>query len=363
MLKYLIIDKNNYEIAVKIQNTIFPEYDASTNYYQSFNDVTDNVYYLVYDTIKKTYIGITGIYRLSIDLTTAWLGWFGVLEEYRRCGYGKLMIQNFIDNAKKLGCKYCRIYTDKFDNDIAINFYKACGFSFEEYINEMDPASIDYPIVIGSKSLCDSNLQLWNNKMINLTNQVFVQNKFKIRLLSLDNLRDVLTMYKKCFMNNSYFLNYFKGKDLNAIMDSSFNEMFKYCIDCNLSFCCLDNDKIIGFVLCFDYFETKKRDIRMLNNIFTSDYDNFNYPYITEIHNEIYKMKKPILYLLALAVDDCFRNKKICTQLVNYIILNYSTYTIVSDVTNPFLKSALVKKGFCVKKINDDYFLLYKEHQ
>ena len=165
------IDNTNIDTAVKIQNTIFPEYSARINYEESISKINNATYYLVIE--EDSIIGITGIY--STDSENVWLGWFGVLEKYRRRGYGSKIINKFEEIAKEQGFKYVRLYTDKYDNDIAINFYKANGYIEEDYLCEDDPDSKKYPILIFSKSLYNKSLPLWNNKNIDLTMQMTKQ--------------------------------------------------------------------------------------------------------------------------------------------------------------------------------------------
>lgn len=170
MLIYHEITNENLDIAIEIQNTIFPEYSAKTNYIESIEKKTNYVYYLLFDGTE--YVGVIGIYSYTIDPESAWLGWFGVLEQYRNKGYGSEALLFYEKMAKKKGYKYARLYTDKFDNDATLNFYKSKDYIFEDYINEADKASLQFPVLIGSKALDGSKVKLWNNANIELTEQI-----------------------------------------------------------------------------------------------------------------------------------------------------------------------------------------------
>ena len=169
-MKLVRITEENLRYAVRIQNTIFPLYNAEANYTDGVTGKADNEYYLVYD--GKECIGITGLYHYDIDPESAWLGWFGVLEQYRRRHYGTGIIRLYEDMARSCGYRDARIYTDRYDNDTAIAFYTSCGYTPEIYDNPDDPACYEYPVLIFSKALYDEDVPPWNSRSIGLTAQM-----------------------------------------------------------------------------------------------------------------------------------------------------------------------------------------------
>ena len=68
--------------------------------------------------------------------------------------------------------KYGQLYTDKCNNDTAIKFYKVMGCICEGYSSSSDPASMKYPTLIFFKSLGPYSVEPWNNRYINLTDQM-----------------------------------------------------------------------------------------------------------------------------------------------------------------------------------------------
>ncbi len=170
MLLYYEITSENLDIAMDIQNTIFPDYSAKVNYIEAIEGITNNKYYLL--TNGKDYVGVIGIYTCIIDPESAWLGWFGILEKYRNKGYGREALLIFEKMARERGCRYARLYTDKYDNELALRFYRLNDYIFEDYVNEEDSASLNYPILIGSKALDGSKVEPWNDRSIELTEQI-----------------------------------------------------------------------------------------------------------------------------------------------------------------------------------------------
>ena len=168
-LKYVLITKDNLSEATKFQNEVFPNNDAYRNYYESVFNLRDAEYYLVYN--ESQLVGFVGLYYEKVDLESAWLGWFGVKEEFRRQHYGTRIIKFFEDLAKEKGYKYVRLYTDKNNNDVAIKFYEKCGYFAEKYENKDDQKSLETEVLIFSKSLSNNECPKWNNKTIHLTEQ------------------------------------------------------------------------------------------------------------------------------------------------------------------------------------------------
>lgn len=76
------------------------------------------------------YIGLSGIYEEEADPESAWLGWLGVLPEYRRERFGTRMLNAFQGEARDTGYKYARIYTNE-GNMPARELYKSAGYIME----------------------------------------------------------------------------------------------------------------------------------------------------------------------------------------------------------------------------------------
>ena len=183
----------NYKKAIEIQNKIFPEEDGTVNILASLdrnlfiektgmNYVDDHVkYYIVYDNNEE--VGITGLYHY--DNESAWLPWFGVLPNKRRKSYGKKILLKTIDMAKQRGFKTMRLYTDRVENAIAIKLYEKIGFVGEKYSAE----ELTYDCYIYSKSLCDEQVKLWNNKLLGLSYQSQLDH------LSKEKIEKILKLY------------------------------------------------------------------------------------------------------------------------------------------------------------------------
>lgn len=172
-MKLVRVTKENIDEATAVQNELFPEENGRANFEASLREDSRFTYALIYEAEQPA--GIIGIYDYPEDRESAWLGWFGIRENFRRRHLGSKAIRMFEEEAISRGYRYARLYTDAFDNDAAIAFYTKNGYVSEPYSNPDDPASIEYPMLIFSKSLTSDPLVPWNSRSIHLTEQIALQ--------------------------------------------------------------------------------------------------------------------------------------------------------------------------------------------
>ncbi len=170
------ITENNLNYALQIQKELFPKESARANYEESFEKTSAYEYYLLYE--NEACIGIIGIYTYPEDSDSAWLGWFGIRESFRRKKLGSRALKKYEEMAISKGFRFARLYTDAENNDAAISFYKANGYICEPYHKIHDPACMKYKTVIFSKSLSSEPLVLWHSRTIHLTEQIAKQEKY-----------------------------------------------------------------------------------------------------------------------------------------------------------------------------------------
>ena len=167
-LKYVEVDSNNLELAVNIQNAIFPLEDGRQNYIEGItNDPyrKEMVNYIVYD--NEIPIGVVGLYSYNEYPRDAWLSWFGVLQEYRQKGYGSKIFDFFENLSLKKGYTSIRVYTDD-EFDKAILLYEKKKMVKEFYKNALESEEINNGTIIYSKSLIKKQTEKWNNKFLGL---------------------------------------------------------------------------------------------------------------------------------------------------------------------------------------------------
>lgn len=76
--------------------------------------------------IESRTIGICGLYSEKRSSNRElWIGWFGMLPQYRNNGFGTESLEYMEIQAKKIGCDTLLTYTD---SKKSMNFYKKNGF-------------------------------------------------------------------------------------------------------------------------------------------------------------------------------------------------------------------------------------------
>ena len=170
------ITEKNIDYAIQIQEELFPGESGRTNFEESMDESSEYEYFLLYE--NGTCIGVIGIYSYPEDPNSAWLGWFGIREDFRRKKFGTTALKAFEEMAAARGYLFARLYTDAVNNEVAIAFYQANGYVSEPYQNPQDPACMKYRTVIFSKSLTSRSLEFWNNRSIHLTEQIAKQEKY-----------------------------------------------------------------------------------------------------------------------------------------------------------------------------------------
>ena len=191
-LEYELINENNINLATSIQHTIFPDECAYEHYKYSIDtNYKSNIYYII--KLNKIPVGVIGLYiNDEIDEESIWLGWFGVLPEFRSKGIGRRSILDIIEKAKKYKRKYFRLYTNDDGDSTARPLYRSVMQMCERYNNSND-YNYNGNCYIYSYSLCSEKVKAWNDKFINLKKDIEDERagnnkwKDKYRILILSN--------------------------------------------------------------------------------------------------------------------------------------------------------------------------------
>ena len=171
------ITLRNIEYAIQIQEELFPGESGRINFEESLDESSGYEYFLLYE--DSVCVGVIGLYSYPEDQNSAWLGWFGIREGFRRKNLGTTALKAFEEMAAVRGYLFARLYTDALNNDVAIAFYKANGYVEEPYENSLDPACLKYKTVIFSKALTAEPLVFWQSRNIHLTEQIAKQEKYR----------------------------------------------------------------------------------------------------------------------------------------------------------------------------------------
>lgn len=148
-LEYELITLDNLNLAISIQGVVFPGESATEHYKVSIRtNYKSSSYYII--KMNCIPVGITGIYILNlydenvIDKDDVWLGWYGILPEFRSRGIEKQSLLDTIEIAKRFNRKYFRLYTNNDINSTAYPLYEKVMSLREVYRNfEEDKEYVD----------------------------------------------------------------------------------------------------------------------------------------------------------------------------------------------------------------------------
>ena len=168
MIKHIKLNKDNLAFAIKVQNEIFPSEDATKMYTGMVNGENDNNYFLVYN--GDTCIGVSGLSHVAGEVEDGFLGWFGILPEFRRQGLGSEALRLLDETARDLGYRRMRVL---FNTDTgfqgAKTFLKVNGYTAEPYQCPRDKESLAGNYAILSRSLYNEKCEPWNNRNLHIS--------------------------------------------------------------------------------------------------------------------------------------------------------------------------------------------------
>ena len=161
-LKFINITKENILLATELELKIFPNMCAYNSYKNAYEKGAP--YWLVYN--NDSLIGISGLYEYPElgEPKTVWLGWYGILDQFRGNGYGKEILLKTIKIAKEKGYETLRLYTSKKLCPTAMNLYEKIMDFGEPYTLEQ----IDLERYVFTKSLSNKPATKWNNRNLYL---------------------------------------------------------------------------------------------------------------------------------------------------------------------------------------------------
>lgn len=194
-LQYVEINKKNVIDAARLQFNIFYamnnvgycDYLKELETKDRYKNKVLPINFLVY--LNNYPVGIIGLYELKEYPDDIWIDWFGVDARYRNNGIGTQMLLKILDIAKSYNKKNFRLFTYETWNYHALSIYKRTMQLEESYDNAQENSFL---IKFGkpkiySRSLIDKEVQPWNNKFINLSDELLLNEK-SIEKLKEDNL-------------------------------------------------------------------------------------------------------------------------------------------------------------------------------
>lgn len=164
MLKFEKVTKDNYDKVLEIKHFLFPESKSDEDYEKYFAGLQKAEYYLVY--FNNEPCAITGWYDFDDKNIDAFMGWFGVLPQFRKMGIGMQVLDFTINQVKCNNYNAFRTYTDKVVNADSVRLYEKAGLIIEDYTYP-DKLGETGNFVVFTKMLKSEKIELWDNRPLN----------------------------------------------------------------------------------------------------------------------------------------------------------------------------------------------------
>lgn len=184
-----------------------------------------------------------------------------------------------------------------------------------------------------------------------------------INILQTGDIDQVMDLFCECFQEDHYYADIFTDSATRcADMTTKYKPILLSCIERGH---CLgvkeDAGKLIAFVICFNYKDTREKDYDLFHKIFAVNDMTDELPYDEVLHKKIMKLDGDTMYLVSIAVGEKYRRRGIASGLIDMIMQKYSKYNIVGDVSNANSLHIYEKRNFSCTQINTGYY--YVEHK
>lgn len=180
-MEIIEVNKDNYKLAIELQARIFP-HEKSPEQVIIGIETKNPINYICYKKGKP--VGIFGFYYDENLPQHVLFNWYGVLSEYRGHGYGKEILLDAIEYAKKTGKKYLTFWTNKEENKIAVELYKKNDFDVRDYCCKEDVKKLrlmgdSKPYVVGVYKLTKNKEVIDFSKLdMQISKQVGILDEF-----------------------------------------------------------------------------------------------------------------------------------------------------------------------------------------
>lgn len=159
---------DNIVLVTEVEMTFWPDSCAYNSYLRAYEN--GKPYWLVYQ--GNQVVGMSGIYAYPElgEPETAWLGWFGVLDEYRGRGYGREILEKTPAIAKSRGYTKFRLYSSRREDlcPNAVPFYEKISAKHYGFVEDYTLEQPEMKLIVVSFSLDGKEISKWNNRNLRL---------------------------------------------------------------------------------------------------------------------------------------------------------------------------------------------------
>lgn len=174
---------------------------------------------------------------------------------------------------------------------------------------------------------------------------------FVIRRLSAEDLDSVYLLFRSAFEKDHMYNEY--NLDI-----ANFENIFKVAIDYSVlkgeSFGVFLNNKLISFLLGFDYHKGFQNDKETMDQIFLMDLNGNSTFTEMKLFFEEAEKHDNLYYIMSIATSDEYRQQGLARLLLDTVIKEINQ-DLIGDVSSMITMSMYEKRNFVISTLGEDY--------
>ena len=179
-----------------------------------------------------------------------------------------------------------------------------------------------------------------------------------IDVLSKKDIAETMELFCKSFFDDHYYAKLFpnpatKAKD----MTEAFQDTILNCISTGASLGVWDEEKLIGFIICFDYKYIRDHENELFQTIFADKDTPISLPYDNTLHSTVANLPGRVIYCLSLAVDPAYQRSGIASALWDCIMAKFPNSCFAADISNSLSLNIYRRRNFDIKLLDEEYYL------
>lgn len=174
----------------------------------------------------------------------------------------------------------------------------------------------------------------------------------------------VINLAVEVFMNDKFFIKQFPDYNTRQQqLKTMYQEAVKLCADnFGNTLIAKTKNKIVGFLMFFDYMEFRKSNLEDFKKIFGIEikHNSVLPTSFAKIHKQVVKSGNNPIYVLAIGVGKKYQHQGIGKFIFTKFLQHFENRVIMSDISGPFFLRLCQKCGFDIKPLSEVCYLAIK---
>lgn len=183
----------------------------------------------------------------------------------------------------------------------------------------------------------------------------------ELKQLKNKDFEEVMALFCLCFNDDPFYEKLFPDKSTRKEdMAKQFGGNVRFYLENGISYGLAEEGSLVGFILCFDYFATKKEHSKEFYSTFgAKEQSDSQLPYYEKIHLPIEEIGNNAVFCLSVAIDPRYRRMGLGSLLMDKILSH--NCNVFSDVSNTSSLEIYKKRGFEISEIDKEYYFISRK--